>query len=241
MKKTMRRVLALAAAMLMLPCLGGCTGKAERAAAQAEYEKAMQEYARQQAELDALRERVEHAENNADEYIAAINATVNGERFALVNEGGEYTAQAVLPEGMRVDYWLINGERVEGGESVSVPAVGGTVVEAVLRPEKWLRAVDAKMCLIDADGSRVGESFTELCFEDMESVSVCIYAETDDLTTVDHWIVNGVALDAYGYILEFYARDLTEATTFVPVFAACYTQHEAADPTPRYQQVPLRY
>lgn len=189
MKKTMRRVLALTAAMLMLPCLGGCTGKAERAAAQAEYEKAMQEYERQQAELDALRERVEHAENSADEYIAAINATVNGERFALVNEGGEYTAQAVLPEGMRVDYWLINGERVEGGESVSV----------------------------------------------------CIYAETDDLTTVDHWIVNGVALDAYGYILEFYARDLTEATTFVPVFAACYTQHEAADPTPRYQQVPLRY
>ena len=212
MKKTMRRVLALAAAMLTLPCLGGCTGRAERAAAQAEYEKAMQEYERQQAELDALRERVEHAENSADEYIAAINATVNGESFALVNEGGEYTAQAVLPEGMRVDYWLINGERVEGGESVSVPAVGGTVVEAVLRPET--EAIIGAAALQSLQQYNFTKAFMG---------------------------ANGVALDAYGYILECYARDLTEATTFVPVFAACYTQHEAADPTPRYQQIPLRY
>lgn len=241
MKKKLCRALALTAAILMLPCLGGCTSRAERAAAEAEYESAMAEYERQLAELEALREQVEHEENSTDEYIAAINALFDGERFALIDGAAEYTAQAVVPEGMKVDCWLVNGERVEGGESISVPAVGGTVVEAVLRAEKRLTATDAKMCLIDADGNRVGESFTELSFEDMESVSVCVYAETDDLTTVDHWIVNGVALDVYGYVLEFRAYDLTEATSFVPVFAACYTQHEAADPTPRYQQVPLRY
>lgn len=241
MKKKLCRALALTAAILMLPCLGGCTSRAERAAAEAEYESAMAEYVRQLAELEALREQVEHEENSTDEYIAAINALFDGERFALIDGAAEYTAQAVVPEGMKVDYWLVNGERVEGGESISVPAVGGTVVEAVLRAEKRLTATDAKMCLIDADGNRVGESFTELSFEDMESVSVCVYTETDDLTTVDHWIINGVALDVYGYVLEFRAYDLTEATSFVPVFAACYTQHEAADPTPRYQQVPLRY
>lgn len=241
MKKKLCRAIALTAAVLMLPCLGGCTSRAERAAAEAEYESAIAEYMRQQAELEALREQVEYEENSTDEYIAAINALFDGERFALIDGAAEYTAQAVVPEGMRVDYWLVNGERVEGGECISVPAVGGTVVEAVLRPEKRLVATDAKMCLIDADGNRVGESFTELSFEDMESVSVCVYAETDDLTTVDHWIVNGVALDVYGYVLEFRAYELTEATSFVPVFAACYTQHEAADPTPRYQQVPLRY
>lgn len=241
MKKKLCRAIALTAAVLMLPCLGGCTSRAERAAAEAEYESAIAEYMRQQAELEALREQVEYEENSTDEYIAAINALFDGERFALIDGAAEYTAQAVVPEGMRVDYWLVNGERVEGGEYISVPAVGGTVVEAVLRPEKRLVATDAKMCLIDADGNRVGESFTELSFEDMESVSVCVYAETDDLTTVDHWIVNGVALDVYGYVLEFRAYELTEATSFVPVFAACYTQHEAADPTPRYQQVPLRY
>lgn len=241
MKKKLCRAIALTAAVLMLPCLGGCTSRAERAAAEAEYESAIAEYMRQQAELEALRKQVEYEENSTDEYIAAINALFDGERFALIDGAAEYTAQAVVPEGMRVDYWLVNGERVEGGECISVPAVGGTVVEAVLRPEKRLVATDAKMCLIDADGNRVGESFTELSFEDMESVSVCVYAETDDLTTVDHWIVNGVALDVYGYVLEFRAYELTEATSFVPVFAACYTQHEAADPTPRYQQVPLRY
>lgn len=241
MKKKLCRAIALTAAVLMLPCLGGCTSRAERAAAEAEYESAIAEYMRQQAELEALREQVEYEENSTDEYIAAINALFDGERFALIDGAAEYTAQAVVPEGMRVDYWLVNGERVEGGECISVPAVGGTVVESVLRPEKRLVATDAKMCLIDADGNRVGESFTELSFEDMESVSVCVYAETDDLTTVDHWIVNGVALDVYGYVLEFRAYELTEATSFVPVFAACYTQHEAADPTPRYQQVPLRY
>lgn len=241
MKKKLCRAIALTAAVLMLPCLGGCTSRAERAAAEAEYESAIAEYMRQQAELEALREQVEYEENSTDEYIAAINALFDGERFALIDGAAEYTAQAVVPEGMRVDYWLVNGERVEGGEYISVPAVGGTVVEAVLRPEKRLVATDAKMCLIDADGNRVGESFTELSFEDMESVSVCVYAETDDLTTVDHWIVNGVALDVYGYVLEFRAYELTEATSFVPVFAACYTQHEAADRTPRYQQVPLRY
>lgn len=241
MKKNMRRVLALAAVSVTMLCLGGCTSRAERAADEAEYNKAVSEYVQQKNELDALREQVEREESCVDEYIAAINATVNGESFAALDESAEYTAQAVVPEGMRFDYWLINGERVEGGENISVPAVGGTVVEAVLRAEKRLVATDAKMCLIDADGNRVGESFTELCFEDMESVSVCVYAETDDLTTVDHWIINGVAIDANGYILELYAHDLTGATSFVPVFAACYTQHEAADPTPRYQQVPLRY
>lgn len=242
MKIKLRRLCAVLMPVFLSIGLVGCgSSGAEEEAARAAYEAELREYNRQCAELEELRARVEETENSVDEYIAAVNATVNGESFALVDGSLEYTAQAVLPDGMLVDHWLLDGESFPGGESFSFSAEGGCVVEAVLRPEKKLTAINAKMSLMDENGKPVGESFTELSLEDRDSVSVLVYAETDDLTTVDHWIVNGVAIDVYGFVLEFRAYDLSETTTFEPVFAACYTQHEAADPTPRYQQVPLSY
>lgn len=241
MREPLRRIGALALTAVLTLSLTGCTDKEAEAAANAAYDKAMREYEQQVKELDELRERAEEAENAVSEYIAAVNATVNGVSFALVDGSAEYTAQAVLPDGMKVDHWLLNGESVDGGESITFAAEGNTVVEAVFRPEKKLTAVNSLMCLVDENEKDISEPFTELNFEDRESVSVRVYAETNDLVTVDHWIINGVAVDINSFILEFYAHDLTEATTFEPVFAACYTQHEAADPTPRYQQVPLSY
>ena len=241
MRETVRRICALALTAVLALGLTGCTDKEAEAAANAAYDEAVREYERQQKELDELRARVEAAENTVEEYIAAVNATVSGGSFALIDGSAEYTAEAVCPVGMKGDHWLINSERAEGGESIRFSADGNTVIEAVFRPEKKLNAVNSFMCLVDENENVISEPFTELSFEDKDSVSVRVYAETDDLTTVDHWIVNGVALDAYGFVLEFYAHDITEATTFEPVFAACYTQHEAADPTPRYQQVPLAY
>ncbi len=241
MREPVRRICALVLTAVLALGLTGCTDKEAEAAAKAAYDRAVQEYEQQMKELDALRAQAEAAENAVDEYIAAVNATVNGESFALIDGSAEYTAQAVVPDGMQVDHWLINGESRDGGESIRFSAGGNTVVEAVFRPEKKLTAVNSLMCLVDENENVISEPFTELNFEDRDSVSVRVYTETDDLTTVDHWIVNGVAVDVYGFVLAFCAHDITEATTFEPVFAACYTRHEGEDPTPRYQQVPLAY
>lgn len=254
MKKRFRLFVALALAAVTAVSLCGCA-RDEREAALAAYQEGMTLYNRQKQELDTLRQEAEDAAAVVEETIAAVNATVDGESFALIDGRSEYTAEAVLPDGMRVDYWLVDGQRQEGGSSITFSADGCMTVEAVLRPEKRVTCTDALMCLIDEDGNRIGEPFTELCFEDgytdprtgktvdTGTVSLCVYAETDDLTTVDHWIVNGVALDVYSFVLEFNVYDLAEAMDFQPVFAACYIQHEAPDPSalPQYQSVPLPY
>lgn len=240
MRNTVRRVCAAVLCTMLVTGLTACTSKAQREA-NAAYEQAMKEYQRQADELEALRAETEAAESVVDEYIACVNALIGGESFARIDGRAEYTAEAVVPEGMKVDYWLLNGERTEGGETLTFPAAGGTVAEAVLRPEKKLTAINSLMCLVDENENVISEPFTELNFEDKDSVSVRVYAETDDLTTVDHWIVNGVAVDVYGFVLQFCVHDVDEALTVEPVFAACYTRHEGPDPTPRYQQVPLAY
>lgn len=245
MRDTVRRLCALILPAVLALGLAGCTDKEAEAAAREAYDRAVREYEQQVKELDELRAQAEAAENTIDEYIAAVNATVNGESFALLDGSAEYTAEAVVPEGMKVDHWLINGERVDGGESISFPAEGNTVAEAVLRPEKILTAINCDIYIVDENDKIVDGPFTELNFEDMGSVSVRLYSETNDLTTIDHWIVNGRAIDVtYKHALEIYARDVTEATTFEPIFAACYLDHTAEDPYangPIFQTIPLAY
>lgn len=245
MRDTIRRLCALVLSAVLALSLAGCTDKEAEAAAKAAYDQAVREYEQQVKELDGLRAQAEAEESKVDAYIAAVNATVNGESFALLDGSAEYTAEAVVPEGMKVDHWLINGETADGGETVSFPAEGNTVVEAVLRQEKKLTAINSEIYIVDENDKIIDGPFTELNFEDMGSVSVRLYSETNDLTTVDHWIVNGRAVDVpYLFALEFFAHDITEATTFEPVFAACYLRHTVEDPYaygPVFEQVPLAY
>ena len=256
MKKIFHRAVCLFLPALML-ALSGCGARVDGAAYNAaleEYIAAQQKYSQDVARLRELEKKVSNLESGSGMYIAAVNATVCGESFHALDGSGDYTAEAELWDGMAVDYWLVNGERVEGGSSLTFEASDNTIVEAVLREKKIVRSINSYLTFIDSEGNRVGEPFTELCFEepyqhpmegliDSGTVTVRVFAETDSLTTVDHWIMNGVALDAREYYLEFDARDISEATTFEPVFAACYIRHEAEDPSalPQYERVPLNY
>lgn len=242
MNKIVKRVGAVAAVVLVF-CLMTSFGARLGGKQEKSSEPDVSEYQAQMQKLEELRKKAEAAEAKKDTYIAAVNAEFDGELFAPA-DGAEHTAHAVLPEGMFVDYWLVNGEKTEGGADFTVFATEHTTLEAVFRPEKKLVSVNSFMRLLDEDGKPTGEPFTELSFEDRESVSVIVDTETDMLTTVDHWIVNGIAIDdAYDHYLNIYVKDITEATSFEPIFAACYLRHDAKEPQigPLFETIPLAY
>lgn len=245
MKKFLKALCAVAVSVFvffMLTSFGAQTGQKQEPSGTVQPDRS--EYNAQLQRLDELRREAEAAEAEVQKkyYIAAVNAAFDGEPFAPA-DGEEHTAQAILPDGMLVDYWLLNGERVEGGESFTLSATENTTLEPVLRKEKKLVAVNSFMYLLDENGRQTGEPFTELSFEDRESVSVIIMTDTDMLTTVDHWIVNSVAIDGYEHCLHIYAKNITEPMTFEPIFAACYLRHDVPIEVQwkLFETVPLAY
>ena len=70
-------------------------------------------------------------------YVIAINSTIGGETLVPVDGSASFTAEAIIPEGMAVQNWEVNGapyyEDME--PTFAFTADGYTVVEARLRPE----------------------------------------------------------------------------------------------------------
>ena len=79
--------------------------------------------------------------------VLVLNAAVNGETSLSAETGAALTAQAVIPEGMALDYWSLNGQPQPDatGDSFSFTPEGQTVVEAVLRPALTVTTINAEM------------------------------------------------------------------------------------------------
>ena len=101
-------------------------------------------------------------------YVIAINSTIGGETLVPVDGSASFTAEAIIPEGMAVQNWEVNGapyyEDME--PTFAFTADGYTVVEARLRPEFKVTTTNAQMQFLNAKGKPKGEPFTEFVFEE---------------------------------------------------------------------------
>jgi outer membrane murein-binding lipoprotein Lpp len=106
------------------------------------------------------------------------------------------TAAAVIPEGMALDHWSVNGAPLEDSQvQITVDADGNTVIEAVMRAELKVTAVNAYIQLLSDKGEPEGDKLAEYVFEEEEGqlVSIYIHAEIPSGYEVDYWLIDGVA------------------------------------------------
>ena len=163
-----------------------------------------------------------------EDYVHAVNATIDGETSAAITENASFEAKAEIPEGMVVDYWTLNGVAQENsaGESFSFTAEATTVVEPVFRAEKKVTAINAELRFVDADRKPAGDAFTEFVFED-EYLNTATNENVSDGTInlevkavvpagkmVDYWLINGVKYYYGTGVSSFVVEQLDEATTY---------------------------
>ena len=159
--------------------------------------------------------------------IELIHASVGGEDRIRIQEEGRFLAEAVLPEGMAVDFWEIDGKPVdaEGRRySLEFDSRGVHRVEAVLREEKTLRCEDACLQFLDENGEPGGTLYDEVSFEHAYTVPTTGERVEDGSLSayvspivpfgkvLDHWEVNGEAVEselpAAGIRLEGWTESL---------------------------------
>lgn len=191
------------------------------------------------------------------ELVIALNAAIDGETSLSAETGTALTAQALIPEGMALDYWCLNGEPQADAreDSFSFTTEGQTVVEAVLRPELTVTAVNANMQFLNQNKSRSGQEFTEFVFEDDYvnpvtgenipggTVSVYVRAKVPQGMNIEYWLINGVPYYFNSYVSGFRVMDLKESTVFEPVFYGVQPQTvRPADPVdPPPSETPVTY
>ena len=167
-------------------------------------------------------------ENVDAEYVLAINSVIDGETVIPLQGAETFTAEAIIPEGMAVERWEVNGmpyhEDME--PTFTFTAEGNTVVEARLRPEFKVTAINAEMQFLDAKGKPKGDAFTEFVFEeDYENpvtketlpggwITVNVQAVVPKGYAVDYWLINDVPYYYNRTVSNFTVYDLNEATVY---------------------------
>ena len=188
-------------------------------------------------------------------YVIAINSTIGGETLVPVDGSASFTAEAIIPEGMAVQNWEVNGapyyEDME--PTFAFTADGYTVVEARLRPEFKVTTTNAQMQFLNAKGKPKGEPFTEFVFEeDYENpvtketmpggwITVYVEAVVPKGYAVDYWLINNVPYYYNRTVTSFTVHDLNEATVYEVVLrkenAPSSTPKPTAKPTTTPQYV----
>lgn len=181
-------------------------------------------------ELAALNARLAEAEAQHDSYVFLVNAVMNGETLIPLDSETALELDAVIPEGMKLLRWTVNGEALDTlEEHITLTLSENTVVEAELREIKKVTCINCTMQFLDSYENNGGESFTEFVFEDdylntytglIEeggSMLLCVQTPIPEGKRLDHWLVNGQAYAVHGTVNIFNAY-VTEATTFEPVF-----------------------
>ena len=172
----------------------------------------------------------------AARYVLGVNALMSLEDTASPQSELIFTgptsvkAIAVVPEGMALDYWCVNGIPIDGQEEeITVDVEGNTVIEAVLREELKVTTINAYIQLLNADGEPEGDKLTDYIFEEMPEKKVSIYvcAEVPDNYEIDYWIINGAPYYFNKTVTNFKVVDLSETTVFEVVLK------EAAAPVAR--------
>ena len=228
----LKRLLAIALAVILVLGLCACSGDQETVKTLLEQNQALTE------ELATLKAAI------PTDHIYCVNSSINGQTSISAPQEGTYTATAIIPEGMTVDYWTLNG--ITQGctdDSFTFTASGGAVVEAVLRPEKTIETINAHMYFLDANKKPAGESFKKFVFEDSYKhpisgqteaegvISVYIEAEIPQGHMVDYWLINGVIYDTEYSISGLWVEYQTESAVYEPVFAKIPEAPQTPEPT----------
>lgn len=219
-----KRTLSLLISLVMLFSLTACAAEpvAEPAAAPAE---------QQQPEAEPI----------AQNKLVAVNARINGKAEVEFSGAGAFLAQAVLPEGMAVDHWEINGVPADNqGRRYSLDFTVDTsaLIEAVLRPELKVTSINAVMRFVNERGRPEGPVFNEFIFEKdyyneaTEEVNegglITLHVEADVPRNyeIDYWKINGVPYFFDREVEEFIVVNLDETTVYEVVL-----RHEDDDET----------
>lgn len=219
-----KRILSLLISLIMLLSLTACAAEpvAEPAAAPAE---------QQQPEAEPI----------AQNKLVGVNARINGNTEVEFSGTGAFLAQAVLPEGMAVDHWEINGVPADNqGRRYSLDFTVDTsaLIEAVLRPELKVTSINAVMRFVNERGRPEGPVFNEFIFEKdyyneaTEEVNegglITLHVEADVPRNyeIDYWKINGVPYFFDREVEEFIVVNLDETTVYEVVL-----RHEDDDET----------
>lgn len=219
-----KRTLSLLISLVMLFSLTACAAEpvAEPAAAPAE---------QQQPEAEPI----------TQNKLVAVNARINGKAEVEFSGAGAFLAQAVLPEGMAVDHWEINGVPADNqGRRYSLDFTVDTsaLIEAVLRPELKVTSINAVMRFVNERGRPEGPVFNEFIFEKdyyneaTEEVNegglITLHVEADVPRDyeIDYWKINGVPYFFDREVDEFIVVNLDETTVYEVVL-----RHEDDDET----------
>lgn len=139
-------------------------------------------------------------------HIALVNAEIEDSGVLSLTDEGSYLARAVLPEGMTVDHWELNGEPVDAGGrrfSLEFESKGVEKVEAMLREERHVSCVNAYLQFLDENGEPAGWMYEDVCFEYDYTVpttgelhpggSITARVLPIDPSTEDpcYWLING--------------------------------------------------
>ena len=228
----LKRLIAFTIAAILLLSLCGCSGDQETVKTLLEQNQALTE------ELASLKAGM------PSDHIYCVNSSINGQTCISALKDVTYTATAIIPEGMTVNYWTLNGiTQGCSDDTFTFTASGGAVVEAVLRPEKTIETINAQMYFLDANKQPAGDSFKKFVFEDSYTnpisgkteaegvISVYIEAEIPQGHMVDYWLINGVVYDAEYSISGFWVEYQTESAVYEPVFAKIPETPQTPEPT----------
>ena len=171
--------------------------------------------------------------------IICVNCKIDGQDSFTPEKDKGYIAQAVLPAGMAVDHWELDGRPVDNQGrkySLNFKAYDYALVSCVLRPEYTVKSINASMQLLNKKGQPEGLFFTECVFESDYfnaaagdvypggSISVHVRADVPDGMAVDYWKINGVPYFFKYPISEFTVLDLRESTVYEAVLRGEYDE-----------------
>ena len=156
---------------------------------------------------------------NGTHVIMLTNANVDGATRLEVSQEGTFLAKAVLPDReTAVDYWTIDGQRVDAGNrsySLEFDSEGVSVVNAVLRERKNVTCTGAYLQFLDENGNPAGPMYQKVYFEDNYVIphsgeehpggiiNCYIGAKVPAGKSVDYWIINGTAVQFDGNVTGF--------------------------------------
>lgn len=177
--------------------------------------------------------------------ITALHSTIDGKTALTADGTYELVAVADIPKGMAVDYWELNGEPhyEETSEGFLFIPQEDTVVDARLRPEHKVTAVNAEMQFLDKKGAPKGDKFTEFVFEeDFENpvthetcpgdrITVSVKAVVPKGYVLDYWRINDVPYYFNRTVTSFTVHDLNETTVYEVVLRKSNASASTPKPT----------
>lgn len=240
----MKKLIAMVLCCAMLAVLAGCSAAKNY---EAELQALQNQLQQMQAEMDKA-EADETVGDKADEqYLYAFNARIDGKDQVEFVGQQTYTAEAVVPEGMAVDCWSVNGEEMAGNEdnTLTFNVSATSFVEARLRPEKTVITFNAQMKFLDEKDKPQGEPFEYFVFEEdfvnpvtgqtHEGGTITVYVEAvvPKGYAIDYWKINDIPYYYNRTVSSFVVEELDESTVYEVVL-----REEDAEPTAKPTATP---